>query len=72
MTKGLYDKYRVEKVDKPTDADAQYFVLRVDTDPHARAALRAYADSLESAGENKLLVSDIREWLRDLEDDDAN
>lgn len=41
----LYGKYIVTKRDgTPTDPDAEYFVLRIDTDPAARAALNAYAD----------------------------
>lgn len=40
---GLYGKYRVEKVNgKPT---GPVFVLAYSTDPHARAALAAYAES---------------------------
>jgi len=50
----LHKKYNVEKVDGETDPEAQYFVLRVDRDPmtgeprdpHAIAALHAYADSV--------------------------
>lgn len=41
--RGLYGKYRVEKVNgKPTGA---VFVLAYANDPHARAALAAYAES---------------------------
>lgn len=43
---GITDKYLVRKADgTPTDPSACYFVLRYDTDPHARAALYAYASS---------------------------
>jgi hypothetical protein len=41
--RGLYGKYRVEKINgKPT---GPVFVLAYATDPHARAALAAYAES---------------------------
>jgi hypothetical protein len=41
---GLFNKYIVQKSDgSPIDPNAQYFVLRVDTDPAARAALKVYA-----------------------------
>lgn len=56
---GLFDKYIVSKASgEPVDEDACYFVLRYDTDPHARAALLAYADSIWSI--NPQLASDIR------------
>lgn len=42
-TRGLYAKYHVERVDGK--AKGPYFVLAYRTDPHARAALAAYADS---------------------------
>lgn len=45
---GLYQKFVVARVDPDADArhqGCQYFVLDVDHDPHARAALRAYANS---------------------------
>ncbi len=48
MSKGLYSKYKVEKADgSPIDDEAEYFVLRVDKDPHARVAVRAYARSIK-------------------------
>lgn len=41
---GLYDKYDIKKKDgTPVDDDAVYFVLRLDTDPHARRAAEIYA-----------------------------
>ncbi len=40
----LFNKYNIEKQDgSPVDPNAQYFVLRIDTDPAARYALNAYA-----------------------------
>jgi len=44
--KGLHGKYLVTKADgSPTDPGAVYFTLRIDTDPHARAAIWAYIES---------------------------
>ena len=60
--RGLYPKYRVEKRDgTPTDLEAEYFVLRVDADRHARVALAAYAESVRA--ENPRLSCDLRMWL---------
>ena len=56
---GIYDKYHVEKTDGTTDPEADYFVLRLDSDPHARKAAIAYADSIKD--ENPSLAYDIRE-----------
>lgn len=42
---GLYDKYVVRKRDgSPTDPNAVYFVLRLDTDIVARHAMWTYAN----------------------------
>jgi hypothetical protein len=62
---GLYGKYRIEKNDgTPTDPDAAYFVLRIDTDPAAQAALITYAMRVEDS--NPELASDLRHWLAQL------
>lgn len=56
---GLHRKYRIEKTDgSPVDAHADYFVLRLDTDKHARHAARTYARSIEHS--NPELARDIR------------
>ena len=55
--KGFYDKYVVEKKDGSTSKDADYFVLRLDNDKHARAAALAYAQSIRN--ENPNLALDI-------------
>lgn len=56
---GLYGKYRVAKRDgSPVDPEAEYFVLRLDKDPHAVNAALAYADSVED--ENPQLAADLR------------
>lgn len=58
MMAGLYGKYKIEKTDGHTiDPDAKYFVLRYDTDPHARVALEAYANSIWT--KNYLLAIEI-------------
>ena len=60
--KGLYRKYRIEKTDgSTTDPKAQYFVLRIDTDPHARVALGAYTMSVFI--DNPQLACDLAAWL---------
>lgn len=63
---GLHDKYIVTKVDgSPIDPDAQYFVLRLDTDIAARVALRAYAGQCKYY--NSQLAFDLQQWLRDIQ-----
>ena len=45
---GWKPKYNISKTNgKPVDPNADYFVLRLDKDPHARKALRAYAVSVK-------------------------
>ena len=58
LSNGLYDKYLIQKADgAPVDPRARYFVLRYDTDPHAKVALRAYADAIRPR--NPKLANDI-------------
>ncbi len=52
MTKGFYDKYDVVKKDGNTDPDADYFVLRLDNDQHARIAAYHYALSVKDDNPN--------------------
>ena len=54
---GLYDKYHITKKNAETDPNAVYFVLRLDTDPHARIAATAYAQSIKPSNLN--LAMDI-------------
>lgn len=62
--RGLYDKYIIKKVDGSlTVSGAKYFALRADTDPHARVALKAYADSVRK--ENPQLADDLDVWLEE-------
>lgn len=64
--RGLYPKYIVEKVNgKPSDPNANYFVLRLDTDPHARHAIRAYANSIRS--QNPELAEDLDNLIAEYE-----
>ncbi len=55
---GLVQEYVVTRADgAPIPDDAWLFVLRYDRDPHARVALRAYAESCR--GENPVLADDL-------------
>jgi hypothetical protein len=65
---GLYRKFVVAHADgRPLDEGARYFVLRIDDDPHARAALVAYAASC--AREYPALASDLLVALAETEDE---
>lgn len=48
MPEGLFDKYIVTKKEGPTDPNAVYFVLRLDTDVNARIAALHYSTLVES------------------------
>lgn len=62
---GLANKYNITKTDgSPTDPKAKYFVLRLDTDPHARAALVKYIKSVEK--DNPELSSDLVRLLESI------
>jgi len=64
--RGLYNKYIVQRADgTPTDSNAQYFVLRLDTDHWARQAARYYARLVSN--ENVLLADGITELVHDIE-----
>jgi len=66
MTRGLYQKYIIEKADgSPTDPKAVYFVLRLDTDPAAREAASAYASACQEA--NSQLASDLWALVDEIE-----
>jgi hypothetical protein len=67
---GLREKFRIQRVDgTPLDEAARYFVLRIDDDPHARAALRAYAASCEE--DNPALAADLTAALAETERGDG-
>ncbi len=63
---GWKNKYFIQKRGKhglrPVAKRAKYFVLRFDKDPHARVAMAAYADSVESV--NPKFAEDIRKKIR--------
>ena len=60
------DKYVVEKADgTPVDPEAQSFVLRLDTDPNARVAARAYARSV--VRENNQFAQELTDWVWEME-----
>jgi hypothetical protein len=57
---GLFGKYIVHKADgSPVSPEADYFVLRLDTDPAARAAVLEYANRVFF--EAPRLARDLRE-----------
>ncbi len=65
----LYHKYNVTKADEsPVDSGAQYFVLRIDTDVHARQALRLYADCIEE--DDPAFAVQLRDWVAEYSDAD--
>jgi hypothetical protein len=57
--RGYYDKFQVTRRETGEEITGPKFTLLPDHDPHARVALRAYADSCE--GENPDLAADLRE-----------
>lgn len=61
---GYEKKYIISKANgNPTDPEADYFVLRLDKDPHALRALLAYANSV--AIDNLELSSDLHKKLKE-------
>lgn len=55
---GCDKKYIItKKSGKPIDPDADYFVLRIDKDPHALVALESYANSVKV--DNMELYNDL-------------
>ena len=72
-TRRLYEKFRVERTDGTSAPGAKhhqcrYFVLDMDHDPHAPAAIRAYAQACEA--DHPLLAADLRAALRGEGDED--
>lgn len=64
--RGLYGKYRVERVDGSSGPGGKhegcdYFVLDLTHDHHAKAALKAYADSCRA--DYPLLAADLDDAL---------
>ena len=64
---GYKKKFQIFKADGSfTDPKADYFVLRLDKDPHSRVALKAYAESVRV--DNKELAEDLFEILKRYKD----
>ena len=62
----LYGKYDIKKANgQPTDPKAEYFVLRLDTDPAARAAMLTYANEVETVEPE--FAADIRRLVGECE-----
>lgn len=58
----LYNKYIIQKSDgSPVDPNAQYFVLRIDTDVYAQIAVMAYAQSIEKRDRD--FAEELRDWV---------
>lgn len=58
---GYEKKYHLSKTNgQPLDPAADYFVLRIDKDPHALVALKAYAESVQI--DNLQLAQDL--WAK--------
>lgn len=58
----LFSKYHITKNDgSPVDPSAQYFVLRIDTDPAARAAVLVYAMCIEK--DDPVFAGELRTWV---------
>ena len=63
--RGLYRKFRVERTDgKSAPGEkhhgCEYFVLDMDHDDHAKAAIKGYVHSLEASNEYPGLAADLR------------
>lgn len=58
----LFSKYHITKNDgSPVDPNAQYFVLRIDTDSAARAAVMVYAMCIEK--DDPQFAEELRAWV---------
>lgn len=65
-TRGLYEKFNILRTDGSSlpggkHFECDYFVLDVTHDPHARAALKTYADSCRA--DYPLLAADLDRLL---------
>jgi hypothetical protein len=66
-TRGLYEKFVVKRTDGKSEPGGKhehchYFVLDLDHDPHAKAALKAYAKSCRK--QYPLLARDLRNMMK--------
>ena len=60
---GYEIKYIIKKTNgKPIDPKADYFVLRLDKDPHALVALQVYMESVKH--DNNILAIDLYDVLK--------
>ena len=66
MSKRLFGKYIVKKAFGKSDPKAEYFVLRIDKDPHARVALLAYAQSIINKEPD--FAVQLMDWVKRFED----
>lgn len=58
----LFSKYHITKKDgSPVDPNAQYFVLRIDADSAARAAVMVYAMCVEK--DDPQFAGELRAWV---------
>lgn len=62
QTKGLYNKYQIIKRETGNESEGEYFVLKPEKDPAARAALLEYA----KVTNNERLAQDIIFWVTSL------
>jgi len=65
QNRGLYKKFNITRTDGSSEPggkhhDCEYFVLDMDHDEHARAAIKGYVHSLEASDEYPHLAADLR------------
>lgn len=63
--RGLYHKYTIIKNSTGEEVKRPSFLLFPESDPHACAALRTYADAVEA--DNPVLAADLRSWMDRIE-----
>lgn len=64
--RGLYTKYILKSNGACVDPKAEYFILRLDTDKHAREAVLKYADLIKDT--NSLFSDDLIWWVNKIEE----
>lgn len=65
----IFDKYIVQKSDgSPINPNAQYFVLRIDTDPAARKAALRYSSYISQTDPD--FADEIFQWVMQFENQD--
>lgn len=65
----LFQKYNVTKNDgSPVDPNAQYFVLRVDTDPVARKAVLLYSSYISHTDPE--FAEELYQWVMQYENEE--